>query len=447
MDPNEIRRQGQAKLTEARAIAEVAKSEQRDLTDAETKQVEDLTAAGESLLKRAAAFERLEKAEAEARQSLGRQTTPNPLPHQDDNNVGTRHQYSVLKALRQADPSQKSERLDGLELEVHQELLKRRGKGAKGVLIPWDLPIDQRQARAFAVAFGLERRDLTTTTGAGAVFEQHGTMIELLRVLPLSARLGVRILSGLSGNFSLPRQSGGGTAYWVTEGNAVTESNQTINSVDFSPSTVGAFTDYSRAFLHQTSVDAEMFVREDLMTVIAIELDRVSFNGSGSGAQPTGIIPDANVNVVAIDTNGGAPTWAKILEMEYAVEVDNALLGTIHFVTTPAGKSTMKRTTKIASSDYSDFLWERDNSVNGYAAHSSNQLPANLAKGSGTNLSAAILGNFADAIWGFWGGLDVLVDPYTGGTAGNVRIIELQDADFQLRHPESFAVIKDMVTT
>jgi hypothetical protein len=37
--------------------------------------------------------------------------------------------------------------------------------------------------------------------------------------------------------------------------------------------------------------------------------------------------------------------------------------------------------------------------------------------------SAAIFGDFTQIIYALWGGLDTLVDPYTGGTAGNVRII------------------------
>ena len=47
---------------------------------------------------------------------------------------------------------------------------------------------------------------------------------------------------------------------------------------------------------------------------------------------------------------------------------------------------------------------------------------------------------------GMWGGLDLMVDPYTGGAAGTVRIIALQDVDVALRHPESFACMKDALT-
>lgn len=450
--PSEMRAQAAAKKAEAQTIYDDILAADREPTAEEESRHDTLVSEAVALLDSAAAAEareqRLNDLDSRLQESQGRQS--NPLPHQDEENTrGGRHGYSLLKALRQADPSQKRDPLDGLELEVHQELQKRFSRLSKGLLIPWDLTINLDAADRGRRLAGAERRDLTTTTGAGAVFETVSTtMIELLRNRMLMRSLGARILADLNGTFSLPKQTAGGTAYWVTEGNAPTESNQTIGSVDFAPSTVGAFTDYSRAFLSQTSVDAEMFVREDLATVLAIELDRVGFNGSGSGAEPEGIIPNSNVNVVAIGTNGGAPTWDVIVQLEQEVETDNALDGTLYYVTNAKGRGKMKRTTKIASSTFADFLWDPGDLVNGYPARSSNQIPSNLDKGTSTDVcSALIFGNFAQAIYALWGGIDVLVDPYTGGNAGNVRIVELQDADFQLRQPVAFGVIKDMTTT
>jgi HK97 family phage major capsid protein len=370
------------------------------------------------------------------------------LPHNDPANTrGGRHGFRLLKALRQCDPKSKHQTLDGLELEVHQELAKLRSRPPQGLLIPWDLPIDGHLAQAYRERMGIERRDLTVTTGAGAVYTVVATtMIEFLRNLMLARRLGARVMADMNGNFSIPKQTGTGTAYWVTEGNAPTESTPAIGSLGFSPSTLGAFTDYSRAFLNQTSVDAEMFVREDLTTVLAVELDRVAFNGSGVGAEPEGIIANTSVNVVAIGTNGGAMTWAKTVELESAIETQNALNGSLALVTSPKGRAHLKTTTRVASSTFGDFLWADNQEVNGYPAYSSNQIPINLSKGtaSGT-LTAAIFGDFTQIIYALWGGVDTLVDPYTGGTAGNVRIIVLQDADFQVRQPKAFSVCKDIL--
>jgi hypothetical protein len=46
-----------------------------------------------------------------------------------------------------------------------------------------------------------------------------------------------------------------------------------------------------------------------------------------------------------------------------------------------------------------------------------------------------------------WGGVDVLVDPYSLSTAGSVRVVCLLDTDIKFRNTESLAKIVDMVRT
>lgn len=452
MNPRELRAKAAEKIAEAQRIFNDIQSAGREPSADEEARHDALATEAEALLTKAAEFEarekRLNALDAQLGQSGGRQAPP--MPHNDPNNTRNgRHGYSVLKALRQMDPHAKGEQLDGLELEVHQELLKFRAAGGhpvSGVMIPWDLPVDLRMAGAFAAAHGFERRDLTTGTGVGAVVNATlTTMIELLRVSTLMNKLGARILNGMVGNFAIPRQSGAGTGYWINpEATTLSKSNQTIDNVAYSPKTLGAQTVYSRSFLHQTSIDAEMFVRGDLTLVQAIELDRAGFAGSGSGAQPTGIIFDAGTTVVPVGTNGGAPSWALVAQMERGVETQNALNGALAYVTSPNGRYKLKTTVKD-SNTAAKYLWNEDtNQVNGYPAYSSNQIPANLTKGTGTNLTAMIFGDFTQAVYAFWGGLDTIVNPYSNSNTGAVEITLLQDADFHLRHGKSFTVMKDM---
>ena len=86
--------------------------------------------------------------------------------------------------------------------------------------------------------------------------------------------------------------------------------------------------------------------------------------------------------------------------------------------------------------------------MNGYPVITSNQVPSDLVKGSsGAVCSAAIFGNFADLIIGLWGGLDLQVNPYSLDTKGAVRVTAFQDCDIQVRHPESFAAMQDILTS
>ena len=75
----------------------------------------------------------------------------------------------------------------------------------------------------------------------------------------------------------------------------------------------------------------------------------------------------------------------------------------------------------------------------------SNNVPSNLTKGTGTNLSAVIYGNFADLLIGMFGQLEILVDPYADFAKGTVGVRALQSIDIVVRHAESFAPLQDLI--
>ena len=84
----------------------------------------------------------------------------------------------------------------------------------------------------------------------------------------------------------------------------------------------------------------------------------------------------------------------------------------------------------------------------GYKMAITNHVPSDLTKGSTSGTcSAMIYGDFAQLVMAFWSSPDVLVDPYTGGSAGTTRIIVHQDLDVGVRHAQSFAACLDLTTT
>jgi hypothetical protein len=77
----------------------------------------------------------------------------------------------------------------------------------------------------------------------------------------------------------------------------------------------------------------------------------------------------------------------------------------------------------------------------------SNQVPSNLTKGSAAGVCSAIIyGNWADLIIAQWGMLDIIVDPYTDSSRGQLNITAFLSADITVRHPESFSAMKDALT-
>lgn len=417
-------------------LLDKADAEKRDLSADEEASFNTMNTRAEAAVKELGRYENVA--------AIAGVSAANPAIRQISENVGAAapifeqrdlKDYSILKAI-QAKVEGRS--LDGLEGEVSQEIARRNGRAPRGFYFPTDVMVRPSEERTLL--------NLTTGSGAKPTIVDATNFIELLRNRQVVAGLGARYLTGLTGDLSLPKQTQGGTAYWVAEGSAPTTSNQTIGQVGLAPKTVGAYTDISRKFILQSSVSAEQFVRQDIATVIAIELDRAAINGSGSGAEPTGILNTGSIGSVAIGANGGAPTWAALVGLESAVAVANADMGALGYLTNAKVRGKLKTTVKV--SGYPQYLMADDGSVNGYRVAITNNVPATLSKGasSGT-LSAAIFGNFNDLIYGLWSGLDILVDPYTGGNAGTVRIVALQDVDIKVRHAESFAACVDIDPT
>ena len=343
--------------------------------------------------------------------------------------------FSFVRAINAlANPTDRRAReAASFEFECSEAAAQRSRRESRGILIPVDVL----------------KRDLTvgTATAGGHTVSTDlltGNFIDLLRNRSVMMQMAT-LLTDLNGNIAIPRMTGGATAYWVGEGSAPTESQQAFDQVTLSPNTVGAYTEMSRKLLLQSSMDIEALVRRDLATVLGLEIDRVAIEGSGSGAEPTGILNVSGIGAVAGGTNGLAPAWSHIVNLETEVTTDNADVGTLRYLTNAKVCGKLKQTEKASGT--AQFVWD-NGTLNGYQAIVSNQVPSDLTKGTSSGVcSAIIFGNFADLLIGMWGGLDLQVNPYSLDTTGGVRITAFQDMDLAVRHPESFAAMKDALTT
>lgn len=300
-------------------------------------------------------------------------------------------------------------------------------------------------------------RDLvvgTPTAGGNLVPTEllASDFITLLRNAMVLDRMGIRWMRDLNGNIAIPRQSGSGTGYWVAENASPTESQQTVDQVTMSPKTVGAFTDYSRRLLLQSSIDIEAFVRADLAAIVGLALQLAAINGSGTSNQPLGVLNTSGIGAVAGGTNGGAPTYDLVVDLESAIANANADVGTLAFLTNSRVRGKLRKT-QVFSGTNGEPVWTsgRERGVGevlGYDAFVSNSVPNNLDKGTSTGVCSAIaFGDWSQLMVGMWGGLDLMLDPYTGATAGTRRVIALQDVDVAVRNPAFFAAMKDALTT
>ena len=321
--------------------------------------------------------------------------------------------FSFVRALNYlASPGDATARRGAeFEIEVGLEAAKQYERSSNGIVVPNEVL----------------RRDLTVGVAAdgGNLVDDvllSGSFIDILRNKLALANAGMTTLTGINGNISIPRQTSAATAYWVGENSSPTESQQAVDQVNLSPKTCGAFVDYSRRLLLQSSIDVESMVRNDIAAQIALELDRVGINGSGSSNQPQGIINTSGIGSQSLTSFG---TFEEYIGMETDVAVANADAGNLRYIINASARGALKSTEKATNT--AQFVYENDE-INGYPVTVSNQLANN----------DALFGDFSMLIMAMWSGLDLTVDPYAGATAGTVRIIALQDVDFAVKQPGAF---------
>lgn len=345
-------------------------------------------------------------------------------------------QFSIVRA---AQGIASGRGLRGREAEVNQELEHRNGRRTQGFFVP-----DSGWKKRTYVAG-------TATAGGNLIATDHlaDNFIEALRDRLAVAELGATFLGGLVGDVSIPKRTGTATAYWfgADDSDSVTESTGTIGTVTMTPKTVGALSKFSHLMNLQSTPDIEQLIRADFVALLADAIDTAAINGSGSSNQPTGILNTTGIGSVAGGTNGLAPTLDHLLDLKKEVAVDNADVASCGYLTNAKVEAVLAKA-KDSQSQYllSPYGAELGRSqIAGRRFEVSNNVPSNLTKGSGTNLSAVIYGNFADLLIGLYGTLEILVDPYTDFAKGTTGIRALQSIDIAVRHAESFAAMQDAI--
>lgn len=356
---------------------------------------------------------------------------------------GDLKRYSLFRAInalcvqrwRDGDPR----RVAPFEMECSDAMSEQLDREPRGILVPmdvmqhtsWSLGQEDRERAAMYGLTLMQRTPpmgvATTGTVAAAlkgVDHLAGSFIEALRPETVFGLSGGTMLPGLVGDVSIPKQTGRSTFTWVAEDADGTDSETPIGAVTMSPKTVSGAVPITRKLLKQSAPSVEGLVRNDLVLGIAEAVDIGVLNGSGAAGQPTGIIGTTGVLTQTVAAPG-VPTWPEIVAFETKTAAQNALRGSPVYVMTPSVRGAGKTTAKDAGSGL--FVIE-NNTANGYPVLTTTQVPANTI----------LFGNYAQALLGMWGTLDLTVDVATKAKSGGIVLRAFQDLDVAVRHAQAF---------
>lgn len=341
--------------------------------------------------------------------------------------------YSISRAIHNH-----ANGVRGFETEVSQDLAKRMGRETNGVYVPTDVRLYNQRASQDATV---------STQAAGLISQVPVTFIELLRNKAMVMMMGATYLPGMAGNVPFARQNLSGTVAWTGDnpGSDVALSDPTIEVFTMTPKQLMARRQYSKQLLVQTSGFADQYVTDDLSAALALEIDRVAIHGLGSSNQPLGIVGMSGIGSVAIGTNGGAPVWGTTVDLETALAAVNADTGAMGYLTNTKVRGTLKKTLESTVAG-ATWIWNKDNTINGYKAHATNQVSSTLTKGTSAGVcSAIIFGVWSELLILEWGALEILTDPYTLAAQGLIRVIGTELIDINVRHKQSFAACLDVL--
>ncbi len=382
-----------AKFEEMTNIVTVGQTEQRKLSAVET-----------------TAFENIKKEVEELDKEIDERQSKETNKRNNINIINKNMENSVLlKTIRDAAEGRPFDERSVELLDEGRKTFSKSGISYKGQII---LPT-KFESRANILAG-------TGTAGQEIVAEDKFGLIGKLYASSVVFKAGAQLMTNLTGDISIPVYAGTGSG-WATEVGAKSESGGTFSEVTLAPKRLTTILLVSRQFLAQDSISAEQVLINDMRNSIMATLETSILDATASStSRPAGILNGVT------NTATGATSWLGLVSLEGAVNTSNALMGNLGYIATPALMTKMKTTAK--ASNTAVFIAEA-NTVNGYP----------LFVTSAMATGRVVFGNWNDLLVANWGGMDVLVNPYTYAKTGQVELVINTYWSWAKRRDASFA--------
>ena len=359
--------------------------------------------------------------------------------------------FSLVRAIHATVTGDWSEA--GFERECSRTVEQQIGRApaARAFFVPLDVQQrtpwlgDQQVRSPYLVGTPSQGGNLVATNLLGDQF------VEALRNTSQVLSAGATVLSGLVGNVDIPRRITTTGTTWVTESQALTESEATFDKVSLRPKTIGAYSKMSRNMLLQSTPSIELLARADLMAQIALGIDLAALSGPGTGGAPLGVANTSGIGAVLGGANGAQITLDHVIQLDAALSNSNAPFDSRSYIFNSKTISWLKGL-KASTGAY---LWTTANNggrsgtppdINGHQLRMSNQARSTLTKGTSNGVcSELFFGAWSELLIGQWGVLEIVTNPYdsTGFLNGDVLIRAMQTVDVVVKHAASFATMSD----
>lgn len=330
-----------------------------------------------------------------------------------DNTNELRGKFNLAKAVKEAVNGQ----VTGLEAEAAQEAaLEARNAG---IAFMGQIGIPS-EFRADAAAMSVGAAGTQTSEG---IFDDGQSFVRNFRPSTVAERLGATYFRNATGNIVIPVQNDNIDPQELNELADVDLTNVGFSQVSIAPQRVAAGTSFSKQLLAQTSDDLERFIMADLNREMSLKMDKHIVDVLEAGLSYT------DDSAGAYSGGASAADFAELAAMmEMDLRVANVDPATAKFLLDPASLRKFKR---AALDSGSGMFAGNDTNIYGYGVVTTNQ----------TTAGNVVLGDFRDLCVAEWGGLDIIVDPYTGAQKNEVKIVANSHLGAVVRRPGAFKAV------
>jgi len=427
------------KLANINALAE---TEERALTSEELEETQDIHAkleAAEQQRDGLAKNEQRLKARAVAQDAVVRS---------DKEAIKANAKFDFGKALREAAQGG----VTGLEKEVMQEA--RKEASALGLGLRGDFSIPQSMLVEARNVYGVDSGQTGVNTGVTTVATEVTALVGALRSSSLLAATGATQLNGFVGDIKMPSLPTD-AASEPAEGASVTSNSGDMGSQTLSPQRIAQQMIVTKEAINQTNGNMAAVIAADFGRSIANVQDKIALNSISGVGGAAALAGGTGQIVLATETgtNDLAATDAEDIRDLWAAITANGAENNTAFVFHPTTYAHLLGQANVSA--VSQLI--ENGSIFGYNVLNSGSVPvqdlsavngdtliegaAALAADGLTAVYFGYYGDWTDLFYANWGGLDVTVDPFSGISAGTVKIVVDTFFDAKVRRSGSLGAM------
>ena len=391
----ELKQERAGFITEANEMLELCKNETRNFTTEEQVSYDEKMSKIDELKKSIEMIERQEKLNAEIASKVVAPVSNEPKEVRN---------FSFFKAVNDFTNG----KLDGVEREMHEEAVneaRSAGRSINGLGIP---------------SFMLESRADVTQGGSAIAPTNVLGFADAMREASVFDKVGANILTGLSANTTIP-VAGASTVEWEGENDLAANGGAEFGKVELTPTRLASYVNISKQLLLQNGAAAEQAIIRDLGRATAQKMDAAIFSTASVTGAPASLGALATSEITESAFSNLASIMLDFVTAEAKLAEVGGLEGNLAYVASPALMAQLKQSAQVAAVN----AGMQGSLINGYPTFFTN----GCTKDPGVS-GDFFFGDFSKLYMGMFGGLDIMVDPYSVAVNGQTRLVLNQYMDW-----------------